>query len=230
MTIPSDGAPSTTQLLPIQCTMQIKFKQLLLTTALALTGAVLPLAPMGSNAQANDQANDQGGCFMVDEAGNTISLGSLCGYGSASSASPSGQTAAANHRANGPEAIASNGVVQVPIVRRAGRTPVIAVNFNDSQTYEMILDTGASGTLITRRMADDLNLRQNGEITASIADGSRVRFPTSRVRTIAVDAARVSDVDVAIADDMTIGLLGHDFFGNYDIRIGKDVVEFSPQR
>ncbi len=196
--------------------MQIKIQQLLLAATLAFSGAMVPLAPT--------HANDQGGCFMVDESGNTISLGSLCGYGSA------GSSTAANNRSNTQEtAAATDGVVQVPIIRRAGLTPVIAVSFNDSQTYEMILDTGASGTLITRRMANDLNLRQNGEIIASIADGSRVRFPTGRVNTIAVDAARVSDVDVAIAEDMTIGLLGHDFFGNYDIRIGRDVVEFSPQ-
>lgn len=192
--------------------MQIKPQQLLLTAALAFSGAMLPLTPT--------HANDQGGCFMVDEAGNTISLGSLCGYGAPSSAGSSSKTNARNTGAN-------NGVVQVPIIRRAGRTPVIAVNFNDSQTYEMILDTGASGTLITRRMANDLKLRHNGEIVASIADGSRVRFPTGRVSSIAVDGARVSEVDVAIAEDMDIGLLGHDFFGNYDIRIGKDVVEFS---
>lgn len=204
--------------------MQIKIQQLLLAATLAFSGAMLPLAPT----HANDQASDQGGCFMVDESGNTISLGSLCGYGSAGSSSKGSSTA--NNRSNNSETAATNGVVQVPIIRRAGMTPVIAVSFNDSQTYEMILDTGASGTLITRRMANDLNLRQNGEIIASIADGSRVRFPTGRVNTIAVDAARVSDVDVAIAEDMTIGLLGHDFFGNYDILIGKDVVEFSPQR
>lgn len=192
--------------------MHIKPQQLLLAATLALSGAMLPIAPT--------HANDQGGCFMVDEAGNTISLGSLCGYGAPSSSSQTSKASASN-------AQASNGVVQVPIIRRAGRTPVIAVNFNDSQTYEMILDTGASGTLITRRMANDLNLRQNGEIVASIADGSRVRFPTSRVSSISVDGARVSEVDVAIAEDMDIGLLGHDFFGNYDIRIGKDVVEFS---
>ena len=44
---------------------------------------------------------------------------------------------------------------------------------------------------------------------------------------ITVQNTLVKDVDVAIAEDMDIGLLGHDFFGNYDIRIGKDVVEFS---
>ncbi len=202
--------------------MQIKLQQLLLATTLAFSGAMLPLAP--------SHANDQGGCFMVDEAGNTISLGSLCGYGSGSSASKGSGAATANNRSNNSAAAASDGVVQVPIIRRAGLTPVIEVSFNDSQTYEMILDTGASGTLITRGMADNLKLRHNGEIVASIADGSRVRFPTGRVNTIAVEAARVSDVDVAIAEDMSIGLLGHDFFGNYDIRIGKDVVEFSPQR
>lgn len=199
--------------------MPIKFKQLLLVTTLALSGSVIPLTP--------SQANDQGGCFMVDEAGNTISLGSLCGYDRVDSSSSSQASSSSHNRSNNSGTAA--GVVQVPIIRRAGLTPVIAVKFNDSQTYEMILDTGASGTLITRRMANDLQLRQNGEIIASIADGSRVRFPTSRVNSIAVDAARVSNVDVAIAEDMSIGLLGHDFFGNYDIRISKDVVEFSPQ-
>jgi len=200
-----------------------QLKQLLLAAAVAFSSTVLPLA--------SAHANDQGGCFMVDESGNTISLGSLCGYGAAGSSSQGTAAAASTGQAGRQTAAsggtAANGVVQVPIIRRAGRTPVIAVSFNDSQTYEMILDTGASGTLITRRMANDLNLRPNGEIIASIADGSRVRFPTGRVSSIAVDAARVSEVDVAIAEDMEIGLLGHDFFGNYDIRIGKDIVEFS---
>lgn len=204
--------------------MQIKPQQLLLT-ALALSGTVLgvllPMAPT--------QANDQGGCFMVDEAGRTISLGRLCGYGAPSSS----QAGNANRRPTSATPDKSNtgsaktGVVQVPILRRAGKTPVIAVSFNDSQTFEMILDTGASGTLVTRAMANSLKLKQTGVITASIADGSTVRFPTGRVSSIAVAGARVKDVDVAIAEDMDIGLLGHDFFGNYDIRIGKDVVEFS---
>jgi predicted aspartyl protease len=208
--------------------MQIKPQQLLLSAlaiSATLSGTLLPMAPT--------QANDQSGCFMVDEAGRTISLGKLCGYGAPSGNSkPSSSkpgNAAASSANNGANSGAKNGVVQVPILRRAGMTPVIAVSFNDSQTYEMILDTGASGTLVTRAMANSLKLKQTGVITASIADGSTVKFPTGRVSSIAVAGAKVKNVDVAIADDMDIGLLGHDFFGNYDIRIGKDVVEFSPR-
>jgi hypothetical protein len=36
----------------------------------------------------------------------------------------------------------------------------------------------------------------------------------------------VKNVRVAIAPKLEMGLLGHDFFGNKDITIKKDVVEF----
>lgn len=200
--------------------MSIHFQRFILASSLAFTGLVanapLQLQPA--------YASDLGGCFMVDASGKTISLGRLCGEGGGNNASAATSSRPA---AVAPAGRPASGVVTVPILRRSGMTPVIAVTFNGTKTYEMILDTGASGTLVTRAMADELRLKPNGAILASIADGSTVRFPTGRVNTIAVAAAQVQDVDVAIAENMNIGLLGHDFFGNYDIRIGKDVVEFS---
>jgi predicted aspartyl protease len=117
-------------------------------------------------------------------------------------------------------------VFQAKIKRRAGGTPVIDVVFNGNKTFEMIVDTGASGTLITQRMATALGVRRVGTARAGIADGSIVEFPIGVVRSIRVGGAAIQNVEVAIARQMEIGLLGHDFFGNYDVKIKKDVVEF----
>jgi aspartyl protease family protein len=117
-------------------------------------------------------------------------------------------------------------VFQAKIKRRAGGTPVIDVVFNGNKTFEMIVDTGASGTLISQRMATALGVRPVRTIRAGIADGSVVVFPIGVVRSIRVGGAVIQNVEVAIAKQMQIGLLGHDFFGNYDVKIKKDVVEF----
>jgi aspartyl protease family protein len=133
------------------------------------------------------------------------------------------------HRAPSKPAAKPSGnqkVFQAKIKRRAGGTPVIDVVFNGNKTFEMIVDTGASGTLITQRMASLLGVRPVRTVRAGIADGSVVEFPIGMVRSIRVGGAAIQNVEVAIAKQMQIGLLGHDFFGNYDVKIKKDVVEF----
>ncbi|BAY32175.1 hypothetical protein NIES2107_40620 [Nostoc carneum NIES-2107] len=148
-------------------------------------------------------AEDLGSCFMVTSSGRTISLGKLCGV-------------------TPPD----NGVFRVPIKRRLGKTPVIDVTFNQRQTFEMILDTGASSTLITLKMAATLQLQPTGKVNAQIADGTVVQFLTSQIKDIAVGGAVANNIEVAIAPKASIGLLGHDFFDNYDIKILEKEVEF----
>ena len=118
---------------------------------------------------------------------------------------------------------------QAKIKRRAGGTPVIDVVFNGSKKFEMIVDTGASGTLITKPMAIDLGVRTTGRTKAKIADGSTVEFGLGRVESIAVNGAMVKNVEVAIAEKMEIGLLGHDFFDKFDVKMKQDVIEFYPR-
>ncbi len=110
------------------------------------------------------------------------------------------------------------------IKRRIGGTPVIDVRFNGSQTFEMIVDTGASGVAITEDMARALALVIVGVIQANTASDKEVQFPVGFVEEIAVGGATVRDIQVAIAPQLDIGLLGHDFFGNYDIIIRRDVI------
>lgn len=118
-------------------------------------------------------------------------------------------------------------VFQAPIKRRAGGTPVIDVTFNGNQTFEMIVDTGASGTVITQSMADALGIRVIGKTKVNTASQAGVEVPLGFVTSIAVGNAVVKDVIVAIGNEaLDIGLLGHDFFSDYDVTVKRDVVEF----
>lgn len=129
-------------------------------------------------------------------------------------------------------AIATNGatsgkVFRAPIKRREGGTPVIDVTFNGSQTFEMIVDTGASGTVITQAMAQALGARIIGKTKVSTASQAGVEVSLAYIDSIAVGNAVVKDVIVAIANaSLDVGLLGHDFFSDYDLTVKQEVVEF----
>jgi predicted aspartyl protease len=115
------------------------------------------------------------------------------------------------------------------IKRRVGGTPVIEVTFNGNQTFDMIVDTGASGTVITQKMAQAMRVVTVGKAKANTASAKLVEFPIGYVDSMEVDGAKVNRVPVAIAGlELETGLLGHDFFGNYDVTIKRDVVEFRP--
>ncbi|MEL6162650.1 MAG: retropepsin-like aspartic protease [Cyanobacteria bacterium J06641_2] len=119
---------------------------------------------------------------------------------------------------------------RAPIKRRIGGTPIIDVTFNGKQRFEMIVDTGASGTVITQRMARLLNVTTVGKAKANTASALGVEFPIGYVDSIEAGGVKIKKVPVAIAGSgLQNGLLGHDFFGNYDITIKSDVVEFRPR-
>jgi predicted aspartyl protease len=114
-----------------------------------------------------------------------------------------------------------------PIVRREGNTPVIQVVFNNSQPFDMIVDTGASGTLITQQMAAALNVVPVAQAKVDTASQKGVTFPLGYVQSIQVGGAASTNVLVAIAGSgLETGLLGHDFFGHYDVTIREQEVEF----
>jgi predicted aspartyl protease len=156
-------------------------------------------------------------CYLITASGKRVGLGQLCG------ADPQQPTQIRQ------KSTPSDGVFRARIKRRIAATPVIEVTFNNQQSFEMIVDTGASGSLITRNMAQALQIRPVGVMNAGIADGRVVQFPVGVVRSMAVNGLITQNMQVAIAPQMEIGLLGHDFFGNYDLKIKRDVVEFYPR-
>lgn len=122
----------------------------------------------------------------------------------------------------------SQSVFRATITHRIGGTPVINVAFNNTHQFEMIVDTGASQTVITQKMAAVLGVVPVATAKANTASDSNVRFSIGYVRSMQVSGAVVKDVPVAIAPsaELESGLLGHDFLENYDITFKRDVVEF----
>lgn len=129
-----------------------------------------------------------------------------------------------------PVAGAAQGAIAVPIKRRIAGTPVIDVSFNGGSTYEMIVDTGASMTLITQPMAAALNVRPedpNRRVQVNTANAKGIELPVGTLKTLEVREAKVENLPVAIAGpELDIGLLGQDFFGQYDVTIKESSVEF----
>ncbi|NJM73942.1 MAG: hypothetical protein HC862_29680 [Scytonema sp. RU_4_4] len=109
------------------------------------------------------------------------------------------------------------------IQRGDNLTPIIEVIFNDEHKEEMILDTGATFTTITQNMAKTLKVKPLGEQVFTLADGKTVKMPIGEVQSIEVGGAKVENVRVAIGN---MPLLGQTFFGNHEVIIKHDVVEF----
>ncbi len=119
-----------------------------------------------------------------------------------------------------------SGTYRATIINRLRGVPVIMVTFNGSQPFPMIVDTGAAGTLITRSMAASLGVVPEGQVIAQTANGY-TSLDVGYVNSIEVDGAKMNRVPVAIGlPDMDYGLLGHDFFGQFDVTVRENIVEF----
>ncbi len=121
-------------------------------------------------------------------------------------------------------------VFKAPVKRRIDGKAVIDVTFNGNQTFEMIVDTSASGTIITAVMAKSLGVVQEAEVITETANGEGVTLPIGKVKSIAVAGAVQQDFPVAIGGtEVEVGLLGQDFYSKYDVLFRQDAIEFRPR-
>jgi predicted aspartyl protease len=118
----------------------------------------------------------------------------------------------------------------VPISGRQHNIPIVKVTFNDKYTFSMLFDTGASSTVITRKMAINMELMPVGVTTAQIADGSVATYATAYIKSQKIASRVKRDTEVMVAPPaMDIGLLGQDFFEGYNFTIRENVIEFRRQ-
>ncbi|WP_293085910.1 TIGR02281 family clan AA aspartic protease [Okeania sp. SIO3B5] len=181
---------------------------ILLTTLLSIIG-------FGLGYTAVAIAQEYPGCFLLDEFGNRRDLTiSVCGlFGEELPEEVSTSTATA-------------GLYEIPIKSRSGGIPVIDVTFNGNQTYEMLLDTGATGTSITQEMANSLKVIPNDRGTVIVADGRKIEKEYGIVASISAGGLELKQFRVGIlAPEAESALLGQDFFGNYDMTVKEKVVE-----
>lgn len=164
------------------------------------------------------------GCFVIDSSGNYRQLPQLCPN---VNLDPNGLPIPPGEAGE-----SQAGVLQVTIKSREGGTPVVDVIFNGSTTFEMLFDTGATGTLITTEMANALNVEVQGTTIATIADGSQVEVDVGVVKSVQVGNLTVGEIRVGIAPPGAEeglrgrGLLGQDVYGNYEYSVKQDKIEF----
>ncbi len=130
---------------------------------------VIFLSAVGMLLTARAIAQEHPDCFMRDKSGNLLNLTqSVCRL------FPEDETLSS--------APGGAGAYIIPIKGRSANLPIVDVTFNGDKTYEMILDTGASGTLITQEMADALKLEITERPKTLVADGREVDGSTSPLK------------------------------------------------
>ncbi len=112
---------------------------------------------------------------------------------------------------------------QVPIKFRRLRIPVIDVRFNGSRQFEMMVDTGASGTMITAEMAAELGIKEAGQ-AAIMTPAGPASTGYGFMGEISAGGKSIYNTPVTIGP---VGLLGHDFFGDCEVSFRRDVIEFA---
>lgn len=118
----------------------------------------------------------------------------------------------------------------IPIARKEAGVPVIEATFNGKHKFGMLLDTGASYTVITKPMAQKLAVAVVGSSRAKTGNGV-TNLSVGMVKSLQVGGGVLKNIPVWIGQpDLEIGVVGQDFFSNYDMTIKQNVVEFQQRQ
>jgi len=114
-------------------------------------------------------------------------------------------------------------VFRVPILARSSEIPVIGVGFNRAEKrYPMLLDTGASVTVITNEMASELQFQQTSVVRATTGSGQEIEVPFGIVPAIEVGGIRIEQFQVGVGP---VPLLGQNFLKKFTYVVtAKDVL------
>lgn len=114
-------------------------------------------------------------------------------------------------------------MIRVPIEGRTGGIPIIAVTLNGQRTFPMMVDTGASLTIITPQMARAIGFRQEGSEKIRVANGDIEDMPRGRISSIRVGDAEMRNFTVLVG---SAPLLGQNFFSEYNVTVAQNFVVF----
>ncbi len=118
----------------------------------------------------------------------------------------------------------------IPIIKKLDNIPVIEVTLNGQQKFQMLLDTGASRTLLTRAMANQLQLQASGKTTAKTASGIS-EFDIVELQSVQFGQGVTNNIAVSVGkNELNYGLLGHDVYKGYDITLKEDVILFNKRK
>ncbi len=128
----------------------------------------------------------------------------------------------------------STGILgQVAIKRRESGIAIVDVTFNRRLPFEMMVDSGATSTVITRRMATALGITPAQVVDVALVStaNGKVALPIVYVDRIELGGLSLTQVPVLVGEpQMEVGLLGQDFLRHFDVTIRRDVIEFHSRR
>lgn len=104
---------------------------------------------------------------------------------------------------------------------------LVPVLVNGKGPYQFALDTGAGQTVVSSELAKELAL-DPGEKKEALGAGGKVSVSLSKVRSIAIESAKLEDVPVVITDLSLLrlavggkldGILGYNYLRNFKVTI-----------
>lgn len=120
-----------------------------------------------------------------------------------------------------PSGDSGSSTITVPVVMN-GASVIVPVTFNGALTANLVLDTGATVTVVSRRIASNLALRTLGASKVGTVGGV-ITVPLARLGSLKVGEAEVHDLVVSIhdfsADPRIEGLLGLDFLKRFHVSL-----------
>ena len=109
----------------------------------------------------------------------------------------------------------------IPVVAN-GASVIVPATFNGVLKANLALDTGATITVVSRRIASNLALRELGTSKVGTVGGI-ITVPLARLRSLKVGEAEVHDLVISIHDFSTDprieGLLGLDFLKHFHVSL-----------
>jgi predicted aspartyl protease len=114
------------------------------------------------------------------------------------------------------------GTIRVP-VQMTGASVIVPVTLNRRLKTFLALDTGATTTMISHRIANNLGLRTDGPRVVATTVNGHVSIPLARLGSIKVGEAEVHNLAVTVHDlspaTRVDGLLGLDFLKRFHVSI-----------
>jgi predicted aspartyl protease len=115
---------------------------------------------------------------------------------------------------------APQGAIMVPVLSSGRSSMIVTALMNQRINGNLIIDTGATNTVISNRLANLLTLQAVGKAFVHTVGGP-VQVAVARLGSLKVGAAEINNLPVLVHDfsqDPSIeGLLGMDFLGRYQI-------------
>ena len=113
------------------------------------------------------------------------------------------------------ESAAKSGRRHVLGIQRAGNEIRLIATLNGSLAWPYVADTGATLNTIPRSAADRLGLTIDADTPTTVVagiGGVGMLVPVVTLRSVAIGSAVTENVEMAVLDTMTTGLLGMPFF------------------